>query len=164
MNWLVNLAIYQAAWFACVLGGDAWAWIAPVLLAVHLYLSPCRRADLLLAGVLLLVGLAIDGALRAIGFISFNSRFAPIPLWLMGVWLTFAILPNHSLAWLKYRLRLSAILGAFGGPLAYWAGVRLDAASFNWPLLPSLLLLAIVWAALMPGVMRLSSRLAPGKK
>ena len=161
MNWLVNFAIYQAAWFVCVLGGDAWAWIAPVLLAVHLYLSPCRRADLLLAGVLLLAGLAIDGTLRAIGFISFDSTFVPIPLWLMGVWLTFAILPNHSLAWLKNRLRLSAILGALGGPLAYWAGVRLDAATFNWPLLPSLLLLAIVWAALMPGVIRLSSRLAP---
>jgi hypothetical protein len=99
--------------------------------------------------------------LRAAGFISFDSTFAPIPLWLMGVWLTFAILPNHSLAWLKNRLRLSALLGALGGPLAYWAGVRLDAATFNWPLLPSLLLLAIVWAALMPGVMHLSSRLAP---
>jgi hypothetical protein len=51
-------------------------------------------------------------------------------------------------------------LGALGGPLAYWAGVRLDAATFNWPLLPSLLLLAIVWGALMPGVMHLSRRLA----
>ena len=90
MNWLVNLIIYQAAWFACVLGGDALAWVAPVLLAVHLYLSPCRRADLLLAGALLLVGLVLDGTLKAIGFFSFNSRFAPIPLWLMGVWLTFA--------------------------------------------------------------------------
>ena len=79
----------------------------------------------------------------------------------MGVWTTFATLPNHSLAWHKKRLGLAALLGAVGGPLAYWAGVRLGAATFNWPLLPSLLLLAAIWGILMPGVMRLSSRLAP---
>jgi len=160
MNWLLNLAIYQGAWFACVLGGDALAWVAALLLAVHLYLTPCRRADLLLAGALLLVGLILDGTLKAIGFFSFNSTMAPIPLWLMGVWATFATLPNHSLAWLKKRLGLAALLGAVGGPLAYWAGVRMGAAAFNWPLLPSLLLLAVIWGGLMPGVMRLSRRLA----
>jgi hypothetical protein len=161
MNWLVNLAIYEGAWFACVLGGDALAWVAALLLAVHLYLTPCPRADLLLAGALLFVGLVLDGTLKAVGFFSFDSPIVPIPLWLMGVWATFATLPNHSLAWLKKRLGLAAVLGAVGGPLAYWAGVRMGAATFNWPLLPSLLLLAVVWGGLMPGVMRLSSRLAP---
>jgi hypothetical protein len=46
--------------------------------------------------------------------------------------------------------------GALGGPLAYWAGVRLGAASFTWSLLSSLGILAIVWALLWPEVMHFS--------
>ena len=164
MNWLVNLAIYQVGWFIFVLGGDALAWIILILLTVHLYLSPCRKADLLMAAALLLVGLVFDGTLAGIGFFSFKSRFFPIPLWLMAVWLIFSTLPNHSLSWLQNRLVLSGIFGALGGPLAYWAGVRMGAATFNWPLPQSLLLLALLWGALMPGVMRLSRHLASRAK
>jgi hypothetical protein len=53
---------------------------------------------------------------------------------------------------------LSALFGAFGGPLAYWAGVRLGAAAFHWPLLSSLMLLAVVWAFLWAGVMAVATR------
>ncbi len=51
---------------------------------------------------------------------------------------------------------LSAFLGAVGGPLAYWAGVRLGAASFGFSLPFSLLVLGMVWAFVLPISMKLA--------
>jgi hypothetical protein len=113
-------------------------------------------------GILLVAGLVIDGGLQLSGFFRFTAAALPIPLWLVVIWLALATLPHHSLAWMKGRPLLSAALGAIGGPLAYWAGVRLDAAAFSWPLLPSLLLLAVIWAALWPAVMFFAGKLCPG--
>lgn len=153
MKNLANFATYQAVWFLCVLSENSGAWLALLLLGVHLLLSPIRMIDLKMMGIMLILGLSIDGTLYALGFISFNVAARPIPFWLLVIWLTLAILPHHSLAWLKTRYFLSAFFGALGGPLAYWAGVRLGAAYFNWPFIPSLFTLAIIWALLVPGVM-----------
>jgi hypothetical protein len=65
---------------------------------------------------------------------------------------------------MKKRPFLSGFFGALGGPLAYWAGVRLGAASFNWPLLQSIITLAVVWALLWPLVMLFSNFILPEKK
>ena len=108
-------------------------------------------------GTLLGVGLIIDGTLNLIGFFSFNRAGFPIPFWLMVIWIGLATLVHHSLAWLKGRTGLCALFGALGGPMAYWGGIRMGAAAFNWELLPSLLLLAVVWGFLWPTVMRLAA-------
>lgn len=153
MKILANIAIYQIVWFLCVLGENGGAWLALPLLGLHYLYSPIRLVDLKMMAVMLILGLIIDGTLYALGFISFNVAAKPIPFWLLVIWLTLAILPHHSLAWLKTRYFLSAFFGALGGPLAYWAGVRLGSAYFNWPILPSLVTLAIIWAFLWPAVM-----------
>ena len=157
MNWLVNLLIYNLVWLICVLGGNALAWLGLVLVAGHFLASPSRRRDALLAGALLAIGVIVDTTLVRIGFFSFNPDQFPIPLWLATIWLALATLPNHSLSWMKHRPVLSALFGALGGPLAYWGGVRLGAATLNWPLLESLLLLAVVWGLLWPLIMLLST-------
>ncbi len=157
MNWIVNISIYQVSWFICVLGGNRLAWVPLLLLAAHLCMTPCLRGDIVMIATLFLAGLVIDGTLVKMGFFTFSSAGQIIiPYWLAVIWLILATLPNHSLKWLKQRLLLSAVFGALGGPLAYWAGARLGAADFNWPLWQSLLLLAIVWGTLWPLVMLLS--------
>jgi hypothetical protein len=161
VNPVLNIALYQAIWFACVLMGTAGALGSLVPLALHLWLSRRRRADLQMMGILLVAGLVIDGSLQLSGFFRFTAAALPIPLWLAVIWLALATLPHHSLGWMKGRPLLSAALGAIGGPLAYWAGVRLDAAAFSWPLLPSLLLLAVIWAMLWPAVMFFAGKLSP---
>lgn len=158
MNSLINLFLYNAVWLLCVTGGDRSACVALLLLAVHFLVSSCRKNDVRLAGILLVAGLLIDGTLAAVGFFSFHSPGFPIPLWLATIWLALATLPNHSLTWLKGRPLLNAVFGAIGGPLAYWGGVRLGAATFNWPLPASLLLLAAVWALIWPLVMLASDK------
>lgn len=104
-------------------------------------------------GFLLFMGLLVDGTLHQVGFISFTVTGFPIPFWLMAIWLGLAITPHHSLAWLQNRLLLAMLLGAMGGPAAYWAGVRLGAATFNYGLLFSLSILACIWAFVWPAVM-----------
>ncbi len=153
MKILRNVIIYQLIWLLCVLGGNSGAYVGMLLLLIHLLFSPLRGADLLMMGFLLFVGLLVDGTLHQIGFISFTVTGFPIPLWLITIWLGLAITPHHSLAWLKNRPILSMLLGALGGPVAYWGGVRLGAADFTWSVLPSLCILSIIWAFLWPVVM-----------
>ena len=161
MKTAVNVLIYQFIWFLCVLGGNRGALYALPLLVLHLLISHTRRADLMMMAILLGVGILVDGTLQYVGFFTFSSPGFPIPFWLMMIWLGLAITPHHSLSWMKKRPILCALFGAVGGPAAYWAGVRLGAASFTWPLLQALLSLALVWSLLWTTVMHLSVVAAP---
>ena len=156
MKLFVNIVSYQLIWFLCILGGNKGALISLSLLAIHLIISNKRRADLRMMCFLLFLGLTVDGTLHQVGLFSFTTSGFPIPFWLMVIWLGLAITPHHSLAWMQDRPLLSAVFGALGGPAAYWAGVRMGAASFNWPLLYSLAFLAVLWGVLWTLVMRFS--------
>ncbi|WP_115718710.1 DUF2878 domain-containing protein [Gallaecimonas mangrovi] len=156
MHWLLNLVFYQLAWLAAVVLQSPWPVLA--LLALHLYLTPLKKADGKLMLLFMAAGVVVDGSLGLLGLFEFAVGPLFIPLWLVALWAALAMLPNHSLAWLKGRLWLNAVFGAIGGPLAYWAGVRLGAAQFGWPLWLSLLTLAAVWALLWPFLMRQALR------
>lgn len=156
MKALINILIYQVIWFLAVCAGNIGALFGALLLPVHLSFSAKRSFDLWMMAFLLAVGLVIDGTLHQIGFYTFTAGGFPIPFWLAVVWLGLAITPGHSLAWMRSRPLLCAVFGALGGPAAYWAGVRLGAAEFNWPLPLSLLTVAIIWACLWPLTMAVS--------
>jgi len=164
MKILTNVLLYQAVWFLCVFLGNQGALIGIILILMHLLFSPCKRNDLKMMAALLLMGGIIDGTLTTIGFMSFNVPALPIPFWLAIVWLALATLPNHSLEWLKGRLGLASLFGSIGGPLAYWAGVKAGAASFGQQLIPSLITLALIWAALWPAAMYFANKDLPHAK
>ncbi len=153
MKIFINVLLYQLIWFLCVLGGNIGAMAALPLLLLHLALTRSRGADLKIMGMMLFLGLLVDGILQQIGFFIFTNPGFPIPLWLIVIWLGLAITPHHSLAWLKTRPVLSAVFGAVGGPVAYWAGARLGAASFEWPLPQALAFLSVIWAFIWSLVM-----------
>ncbi len=154
MNIIINFSIYQTVWFLCVFMENIGALLSLPLIALHLLLSPDRRKDIHLMIILLGAGMLIDGILHMLGFISFNSPAYPIPLWLAVVWIALASLPHHSLKWLKGKPVLSAFFGCIGGPLAYYSGVKAGAAYFHLPLVPSLTVLALIWAMTWPAVMQ----------
>ena len=156
-----NICVYQITWFLCVFLGNHGALLSLPLLILHLFLLPHRKQDLQMMGVLLLIGLFTDGILHLSGMITFTETGVPIPIWLMVIWLALALLPHHSLRWLKGRPILSSVFGALGGPPAYWAGVKAGAAEFSQPLLPSLLLLGLIWAIIWPTTMQIADRLLP---
>lgn len=157
MKNLANAIAYQAIWFLSILWSNQGALLGCVILLILLVTSDRRKQDIKVMGYMLFLGLLIDGTLQQIGFFTFNNPGVPIPFWLLVVWFGLGMTINHSFAWLKKRLLLASLLGGIGGPAAYWAGVRMGAASFNWSLTSSLLVIAVVWSLMFPSVMLFSA-------
>jgi hypothetical protein len=72
------------------------------------------------------------------------------------LWVNFAITLNVSLRRLHGRYLLSALLGAVGGPAAYYGGAGLGAMTAI-PDTVSLIVLAIVWGVVVPALFRIAS-------
>ena len=159
MKLIANALAYQAVWFTAILWGNLGAVAGCLIIIILLATSECRVDDLKMIGFLMFLGLLIDGTLQQVGFFTFRSSGFPIPFWLLIIWLGLAMTIHHSLSWLKNKLLLAALFGGLGGPAAYWAGTRLGAASFNWSLPSSLLLLAVVWSLMFPAIMLFSRKM-----
>ncbi len=155
---LLNFALFQAGWFCCVLGAAAGRpWLGTglglCLVLAHLALAGERReeAELLLGALAL--GLVVDTAHLRMGTLVFQGGhlhpdFAPP--WLLVLWLQFASTLRFSMHWLAGRYVLGCFLGGVAGALAYWAGVRLGAASFGTTQAAALLRIGLSWALAMP--------------
>jgi len=166
---LVNFVAFYLGWFACVGGaGRGHFYLGPLvvlgLVALHLRLVPDPRRELRLLLTAAALGYSVDTAQTIIGVIRFGAA-SPVwwlpPLWLLGLWFIFGTTLNVSFLWLAGRYRLAAALGAISGPMSYYAGVRLGAAEFPHPVF-SFLTLAVVWAALMPVLVRVAERSRAG--
>jgi len=163
---LVNLALYQAGWFVCVLGGaHGWPWLGVVaglaLVLAHLALVERRVEEAKFVALAAVAGTAIDSAQQAAGTVAFPSgHYAGwlCPAWLTVLWAQVATLPGHSLAWLAGRPIVSALLGAVGGPLAFLAGERLGGVTFPQGRTVGCAVLALVWGVAFPLLMRVSER------
>ena len=160
---IINVALFQAAWFAAVLGAAKGVlWLGPLAmlptLAVHLALQEDRRGEvklLLAAGVL---GFIFDTAFVAGGVFTPLQHLLPRPFsppWMICLWLNFAATLNVSMAWLRGRYLLAMLFGAVGGPLAYYSGARLGATE-SLPTSTGILLLAIGWGIMTPLLVRLA--------
>lgn len=148
---IVNALFFQLGWFACVLGGDSpWLLVVAVALAVHLlWVSSWAREGKLLLSVFLL-GSTVDSFLLHMGVFDFGEPRTLIPLWLALLWLLLATTLDHCLAWSARPWWRASLLGAIGGPLAYYAGARLGGVELPLGDVPTLVLLALIWAVLMP--------------
>ena len=163
---LVNVAVFQAGWFVCVLGaarGKSWPGLllAALIVAAWLADAPRPRALALLIALTGVIGLCWDSALTALGLID----YAPGPLtppwapaWILALWLLFATTLHRSLRWLQARLLLAALLGALAAPLSYLAAARLGALALP-QLAPALVAQAAGWALLLPLLLWLARRL-----
>jgi len=154
----INMVLYQLGWFSCVLGA-AWeqplagAGLALFLLLIHLLLADNRPAELKLIAAACLCGIMVDSLQQASGLFTFRTdpRWPLwLPLWVFVIWAQFATLFRHALYWLNRRYLLGALFGFFGGPLAYWSGIRLGAAEFGHAPAITLIVLAAVWSLVVP--------------
>lgn len=163
---VLNYALYQLGWFACVLGA-AWGrpWLGSAIgvlpIAAHVALSRRRRDALALALALAAIGIAVDGSQIALGTLRFDAgtvvAWLP-PVWLVLVWAQFAMTFHFGLAWMKGHALRAAAFGALGGPLAYIAGARFGVVTLHPDTWPSMLSLAVTWAAAMPAAAALADR------
>jgi Protein of unknown function (DUF2878) len=156
MTQVANFVGYQLVWFAAVCGASrGWSWPAVLAMAVfagwQLSVSGQRTVDVRLAGAAVVAGVALDGILSASGIVHYAASAAALPpggapLWILALWLSFALTLNHSLRWLIGQPVLGLALGAAGGPLAYAAAARLGAVTFASPAWHGLASLAAGWA------------------
>jgi hypothetical protein len=158
---LANAVLFQIGWLACVLGGNSlWLLLALAVLVIHLrWISSWPQEGRLILSVVI-IGTAVDSALRGLGVFEFKDLSPLIPLWLMLLWALFATTLRHCLQWSASPWWLASLFGAAGGALSYGAGGRLAGVQFPFGELPTLIGIALLWALLFPLLHQLSRRLA----
>lgn len=154
---LANYVLYQAGWFACVLGGAAHrpltgAAVAAGLVGVHLFLCRDRAIEVSLIAAALLTGLAIELLQLRAGTYRMTSGTIvegwPAP-WMLMLWAQFATTFRFSLKSILARPAAAAVFGAVGAPLAFLAGDRMGALTLLPPLTYGMERLALSWALAM---------------
>jgi hypothetical protein len=163
MRVLFNFILFQIGWFACVLSAAAGnpvlgVGVAAVIIAIHLVMMKQKQHEIILIVSATLTGLVWDSFLVWRNWIDYPSGMLVsnmAPYWIVVMWGLFATTLNVSLAWLKQKLAFAALLGAVAGPLAYYAGYKLNALQLN-DMSVALIALAIGWALFTPLLIRLT--------
>ncbi len=163
---VINYLMFQLGWLACVWGaGQGLPWLGPVavlpMVALHLRWAIRPQAETRLLLLCAVSGLAFDSLLLATGWLSYPSgSWLPglAPYWLVAMWLLFGSTLNLSMGWMRGRPIVALLLGATGGPLAYFAGQKLGAIEISQPWQAGLAL-ATGWGVLMPALATVATRL-----
>jgi len=169
---LFNFLAFEAAWFAAVTGGAAgrgalMSLTVVAVVAVHLFINRVRiRSELWLIFAVTLFGVLLEAGFMGAGLIRYagtaEGQVLP-PIWIAALWFGFGTLPNASLAWLKGRWITQVILGAIAGPLTYWTGVKLGAAT-----IPdgggALFAIGLAWAMALPVIFLMAEALSPAAR
>ncbi|MGY2258223.1 DUF2878 domain-containing protein [Pseudomonas sp. SDO55104_S430] len=151
---MVNAGLFQLGWFACVLGAHR-PWlllVAIACLALHLFWIANASNEWPSLLRVAASGWILDTTLMHLGLFHFSGATVVLPLWLALLWLLFASTLRYSLSWTNRPWWLGSLAGAIGGPLSYWGGARLAEVGLPLGVWPSILLLASIWALLMPAL------------
>lgn len=160
---------FQVVWLACALGaarGLQWPGVTASIVFITAVLAgrgwPRAEIGAILASGAF--GALAESLMIASGFVTYAASAPgwPIaPFWMIALWLAFgATLPALD-AVVGQPLSLRAVLlGGLAGPLAYLAGARLEALTFQGAVWPALLVFAAVWAVALPLLLHVRRRLA----
>jgi hypothetical protein len=138
-NWAAmafNVLGFQIVWLLCVWGSANSNWqialfAAVVFAALSFLISTQRRLDLRTLLIALPVGFMMDSILAQSGLLRYASPLPSLnwaPLWIMALWLGFAMTLNHSLRVIYQDPWRTFLFGFIGGPMAYGiAALRFEA-------------------------------------
>ncbi|MCL7461755.1 DUF2878 domain-containing protein [Pseudomonas sp. NW5] len=149
---LLNALLFQAGWLACIYAATQplLLGVAALMLLAHFLPRGRWQAEGRLVASVLIAGSALDSLLLQMGVFDFGEPRTLIPAWLALLWALLGTTLNHCLAWSAKPWWLSSLLGALGGPLAYWSGAQLAGVGMPLGETVTLTLLALLWALLMP--------------
>jgi hypothetical protein len=154
--WL-NLVWFQAFWFIAITYTQQAIFVMLLSIMVHFLLSPTKRNDLVSVILITFIGGVADSILTYLGIFNFPEG-KTIPLWLVLLWVHFAIALNHSMQWLtKLPIYLQVSFGAIFGTFSYYMGSQLGAVTLNSNLILSLFSICITWAILLPLYLKIST-------
>lgn len=162
---IINFVLFQAAWFACVLGAaNDMPWLGVIatvfVIAWHLNQAKEAKPEAILLIITLVIGAMFDQLMLNLNLIHYQSHGwsdALVPAWILALWTGFVTALNVSLRWMQGKWLVAILFGAIGGPLAYMGAARLGAVTLNvYP--QSYLALSIGWAILTPVLLMLAKR------
>jgi hypothetical protein len=165
---IINAVMLKIVWISCVWGGATGYWwlgvaAVAVFAAWQIPRSPRPLAEIKLAAIAAMVGLVVDTAYIRTGLLAYPAPGpwqAVAPIWILALWIGFALSLNHSLAWLKGRPMGAALMGGIAGPFSFWFGATSwKAAEFVAPTPLVLAVLAFVWALIIPALVAVAERL-----
>ena len=164
----LNLFFFKAVWAASLAGvvfGYEWAGLVLLtfFVAWHARTAPTARADFLLAIIAMSIGLLLDTWYIRAGLIVYegstlSQSFAP--LWILGLWVNFALTMNGCLGWLQQRRVLAGLLAAVCGPASYYGGIALGTARVTGDPVILFGAIGLAWALALPLLLTLSSYLS----
>ena len=150
---LISALQFQVAWFFCVLVPNPVALAVFTLANLWLHLrvvANLERESLWLLSVWC-AGVLLDSVLFGSGLFANNDGSVWPPLWLLFLWLNFAMALRYCFAFLQKNLWVTAALGAIAGPSSYFSGAYLNGGvTLAEPVAVSLSVLAVVWALFLP--------------
>lgn len=159
---ILNFIAFQLVWLFVIVAAANddmhFALLAiTVFASVQLYFSRWRLTDIKLIALGLSAGMMLDTIWLNLEIISYAGGEIGqiVPWWIGYLWVNFMLTLNHSLSWLKHRLKMLTVFTIFAAPLSYLAGSKLGAVSFLQPGL-AVLVLSLSWALLVPMLMCLA--------
>ena len=152
---IFNLTLFKAGWVAVVFFAAAnlpaaGALAALGVVALHLWRSPVRRAELILVGVSALIGFTWESFLVLAGVLQYGTGSAVpgvAPIWIVAMWMLFATTLNVGMRWLRKS----------GGPMSFLAGQSAGAVTLTDPVY-SVIIIGLGWALLLPALVNVASR------
>ena len=150
------LSGYQLTWLMCVFGELLYNSFLPGLICGLLFLSICfiksdnKKKTILIVFLISIMGYLFDTILVFFEIYNFQTSLyiGVLPIWMIVLWPSFAILFDEILIFLsKYKI-IAVILSSILGPLTYFAGSPLGLININ-NLFLFFVLMIFFWALLM---------------
>jgi hypothetical protein len=164
---VTNLLAFGIGWFACVVGAangtpSYGIAVAAMLLALNILVAEDPIHEARVIATVGAIGFVIDTVLALAGVFVFDPRTSNhswlCPLWLVALWMMFGSTLTASLAWLATRGAIASIVGAIVGPFSYFAAAKMGALAIPGRVAPRVAILAIVWAIVLPALLRFANR------
>ncbi len=150
------LSGYQLTWLMCVFGELLYNSFLPGLICGILFLSVCfiksdnKKKTIQIILSISIIGYLFDSILVFFEIYNFQTSLyiGVLPIWMIVLWPSFAILFDEILMFLaKYKI-IAVILSSILGPLTYFAGSPLGLININ-NLFLFFILMIVFWATLM---------------
>ena len=138
MKVLLHFVVFQAAWFACVLGSKSTHPLLYPLIGFGAILGMVIISKrfrscfpFLLSSVIL--GMVGDSLLVHLELLAFyaNPTVGGAPLWMIILWANFGLMLRSLFSWFLENNTRSLLGFSIGGVIAYYSGWRLDALAFT---------------------------------
>ena len=150
------LSGYQLTWLMCVFGELLYNSFLPGLICGILFLLICyvnsfnKHKTIQIVLSISIIGYLFDTILVFFDIYNFQTSlyFGVLPVWMIVLWPSFAMLFDEVLLFLsKYRI-IAVILSSILGPLTYFAGSPLGLINIK-DLFLFFILMIVFWAILM---------------